>query len=167
MQKTKYFIVIAMIVGLITFIFVVYSAFIKSSDSDNDATQNQDVEEYRKYSKNLSQEFVLDSTEFRVIRFIFEPNDDKTALTVNVLIKNISDSQQILKPEDFKLLSEDKKIYLPAVESKTLEPNTKLFLTLSYSLPARNLPYLAYFLNILKGNDKAIISISKSYRSEG
>lgn len=155
--------------SIFIFLFLSYSVFdmLFNDNNHNENIQKQNVEEYRKYSKNIKQKFVLDSTEFEIVNFIYKPEDKKTNLRINILIKNISESQQILTSEHFKLLSEDKIAYLPIIEPINLRINAKTFIKLDYILPARKLPYLAYFLNIIKSNDKAIISISKSYRSEG
>ncbi len=153
--------------SFIIFVFVVYSAFNILTDNNKEIYQNPSVVEYKKYSKNIKQLFVLDSTEFEVVNYIYKPEDDKTNLRINILIKNLSESQQILTSEHFKLLSDVKIVYLPAIEPITLRSNAKTFIKLDFILPAKNLPYLSYFLNILKGNCKAIISISKSYRSKG
>jgi hypothetical protein len=148
---------------------VIYTVFVKPAAAlkENTTEQNQDIEEYKKYSKSINHLFELDSTEFKVISFEYKIEDNKTNLKIIISIKNKSGNTQILSKDNFKLLSENKTVYLPISEPITLEANSASIFLVEYNLTAKNLPYLAYFLNITKGSEKAIISISKSYRSEG
>lgn len=169
MTKVKILIIITILISLLSFSIVIYSVFIKPAVASKEITtdQNKDIEEYRKYSKRINHLFELDSTEFKVISFEYKIEGDKTNLKIIISIKNISENKQIFTPENFKLLSENKSEFLPVSEPITLEAYSGSIFLVEYNLPPKKLPYLAYFLNVTKGSEKAILSISKSYRSEG
>lgn len=169
MKNQKNLIYISIIVSFFALCIVAFLIILQPTTNKDNGNIDQDkfVEEYKQYSKKINHSFELDSTEFKVISFEYIIADIKTDLKIIISIKNRSSSKQVLTSDNFKLLSESKKISLPDTEPIILESNSSSLYLLRYNLPPKNVPYLAYFLNITKGNEKAIISISKSFRSEG
>jgi hypothetical protein len=132
--------------------------------------QIQEIAFYKKYNKQLGQPFTIDSIAITVDSYQYVCYDEKTILYCKLTVTNKSTQNQRLMAAKFALKNDSDVDFFPEEGYRFLLPNTTKKQVLIYTLPPRDLPYLNYWMHfesLANTNEKAIISIAKSYRSEG
>ena len=156
--------------GAVWFIANKFIAVQNAIDQPKTQKELQKIDFYKKYNKSLGQSFTTDSLAIVVESYDFVCDDSKTTLYCTLSFTNNSSQNKLLKEHDFELINDSDTVFLPKKVYRSLESNATKQQVLIYELPARKLPYLAYWLRFesqTNKTEKAIISISKSYRSEG
>jgi uncharacterized protein YneF (UPF0154 family) len=169
----KKIIIVLVVFGFIgTGWFVVHKFMAVRSANNKPKTEKQiqEIAFYKKYSKQIGQPFTVDSITITVDSYQYVCYDEKTILYCKVTVTNKSTQNQRLMAAKFALKNDSDVDFFPEEEYRFLLPNTTKKQVLIYTLPPRDLPYLNYWMHfesLANTNEKAIISIAKSYRSEG
>lgn len=133
-------------------------------------SEKQQIAFYKKYNKQVGQTFTIDSIAITIDSYEFVCADEKTTLYCRLTLTNNSTQNQRLMANYFALKNDSGVDFFPEEGYRFLLPNTTRKQVLIYILPPRIsylLNYRMHYESKINANEKAIISIAKSYRSEG
>jgi hypothetical protein len=133
-------------------------------------SEKKQIAFYKKYSKEIGQTFTIDSIAITIESYEFVCSDEKTMLYCRLMLTNNSTQNQRLMANYFALKNDSGVDLFPEEGYRFLLSNTTKKQILIYTLPPRNsylLNYMMHFESKINPKEKAIISIAKSYRSEG
>lgn len=169
----KKIIIVLVIFGFLLTSWFVVNKFITIQDANNKPkteSEKQQIAFYKKYNKKLGQKFTIDSIAITIDSYEFVCDEEKTTLYCKLTVTNNSKQNQRLMSSQFALKNDSEIDFFPEESYRFLLPNTTQKQILIYTLPPRIsslLNYQMHFESKINANEKAIISIAKSYRSEG
>jgi hypothetical protein len=144
---------------------------IATSDQPKTPTELNAIAE-AKYFKYEGKPFIINNIEFELTEYKFIRNADSTTLLIYITLKTTQASDTLIHASYFNLLNEGKQTMLAKFASNIEVTTEAKQVTLIYMLPkelnsAASYSYQLHLEATTKPEQKSILPIYKSYRSEG
>jgi len=164
----KLFVAIGILFTIGVIYFVVEKVIGLNEDVPKTKKELQDIADTKYYRKE-GEPFEINSVQFVVKGFTILKEQDGVTLLIDMSVQSQIEGDTSIESSFFVLKDEADRIFSPESGRIEVTTNPKM-ISLRYSLPAMRVGYFLYRLHLISPEspeEKSIIPLYKSYRSEG